>query len=302
MTFDPSAQPGAFEARKPITAEEVLQLRARVWSDGSVSPEEADNLFVLNSSAAPSKEWTEFFIEAICEFLLSKSEPRGYVSDDGAAWLMAHVDRNGRIGSQAELELIVKLLEHANFAPESLRRFALQDLEQTVLSDGRVNDSEASLIRRLIFAPAGDAPAKVSKAEAEMLFRLKDATLGADNSPEWKKLFVQGVANHLMAHQDYDPPSRDEEMRLEQPYKADPFGHVLSRLGRDVASFNEVEESLFGESEAEKSAEFQREVAADAEVTAGEHDWLKRLFDKDGARDEFEQALVDSLAQDGIRF
>jgi hypothetical protein len=301
MTFDPSAQPGAFEDRKPISPEQVLELRARVWSNGSVSAEEADNLFALNSNAAPSNEWTTFFVEAICEFLLSNSEPRGYVSDAGASWLIAHVDRDGRIGSQAELELIVKLLERANYAPESLRRFALRDLEQTVLDEKCINDREVALIRRLIFAPAGDAPAKVSRAEAEMLFRLKDATLGAQNSPEWKRLFVQGVANHLMAHQDYDAPSRDEELRIEQPYKADPFGHVLSRLGRDVAGFREVEESLFGENEDEKIADFQRDVAVDAEVTPDESHWLKRLFEKDGAKDELEQALVAALAEDNIR-
>jgi hypothetical protein len=182
-----------------------------------------------------------------------------------------------------------------------LRKFALQELEQSVVAAGRVDGSEASLIRRLIFAPAGDAPAKVSKAEAEMLFRLKDATLGAENSPEWKKLFVQGIANHLLAHQNYDSPSREEEMRLEQPYPADPFGHVLSRLGRDVAGLHEVEESLLGENEAEKTAGFERDVAADAKVTGDEGDWLKRLFEADGARDELEQALVDALANDGIR-
>jgi hypothetical protein len=301
MTFDPSAQPGAFEERKPISAAEVLQLRARVWSDGSVSPQEANHLFELNRSVAPSPEWTDFFVEALCEFVLSKSEPRGYVSNDGADWLIAHIDRDGRIDSHAELELLVKLLEHADHAPKSLRKFALQELEQSVIVTGRVDGSEVSLIRRLIFAPAGDAPAKVSKAEAEMLFRLKDATLGADNSPEWKKLFVQGVANHLMAHQDYTAPSRDEEMRLEQQYKADPFGDVLSRLGGDVAGVHEVEESLFGENQDEKSAALEREVAADAHVTAGESDWLKRLFEKDGARDELEQALVDTLAEDRFR-
>ena len=301
MTFDPSAQRGAFENRKPITAQQVLELRARVWSDGTVSAEEADNLFALNRTAAPSNEWTAFFVEAICEFLLSNEEPRGYISDSGASWLITHVDRDGRIGSPAELELIVKLLERASYAPETLRKFALHELEQTVLDEKRVDDREAALIRRLIFAPAGDAPAKVSAAEAEMLFRLKDACLSAENSPEWKKLFVQGIANHLMAHQDYDPPSREEEMRLEQPYKADPFGHVLSRLGRGVAGLHEVEESLFGENQDEKIAELQREVNADAQVTADEGAWLKRLFEKDGARDEYEQALVDALAEDGIR-
>jgi hypothetical protein len=37
-------------------------------------------------------------------------------------------------------------------------------------------------------------------------------------------------------------------------------------------------------------------------VSRYERHWLKRLFDKNGTRDALEQALVDSLAEDGIRF
>ena len=311
MTFDPSAQPGAFDDRKPISGEEVLRLRARVWSDGSVSPDEAAQLFELNDSAAPSNEWTDFFVEALCDFVLSRGEPRGYVSDDEAHWLIDHIQRDGRIDTHAELELIVKLLERADYAAESLRRFALAEIERTVLTGsgatrrggpiapGRIDDAEVALLRRLIFAPAGDGPAKVSAAEAEMLFRLKDATLGADNSADWQRLFVQGVANYLMAHQNYVPPSPAEEIRLEQVRKPDALGFV-SRMGHPASS-EEVRESLFGEDQARKISDHERAVAADAEVTPGETDWLMRLFAADGARDPMEKALLDFLAEDGIR-
>jgi len=309
MTFDPSAQPGAFANGKPVSAQELRELRAEVWSSGSVSAAEAEKLMQMNRTVAPSTEWTSLFVEALCEFLLSQGEPRGYVTEDEATWLLRHVNHDGRVETHAELELIVKLLEHAEYAPASLRRFALNAIEQTVLTgEGptrsgapvgvRIDDAEVSLIRRLIFAPAGDGPASVSKAEAEMLFRIKDATLDKENSPEWKKLFVQGVANHLMAHQSYAPPSPDEEMRLEAPYKSDPFGHVLSRLGRDLPSGKEFHDSVFGPNEDKASEEFDREVAADAEVTAQVSDWLKRLFDKSAGRDECEQALLDFLAEE----
>lgn len=313
MTFDPSAQPGAFADRTPIGEQELRQLRGEVWANGSVSASEAEKLFDMNRAVAPSNEWTDFFVEAISEFVLSQGEPRGYVTEDEANWLIRHINQDGRVETHPELELIVKLLEHAEYAPASLRRFALNSIEQTVLTGegptrrggpvvpGRIDDAEVALIRRLIFAPAGDDPAKVSEAEAEMLFRLKDATLGKDNSPEWKRLFVQGIANHLMAHQNYIPPSPVDELRLEKPYKSDIVGHVLSRLGRDVASPREVSESLFGEDEDEAIEKFNREVAADAAVTGRESDWLKRLFDKDGTRDDLEQALLDFLAEDGVR-
>ena len=58
---------------------------------------------------------------------------------------------------------------------------------------------------------------------------------------------------------------------------------------------------MFGDDEDERSAAFRQAVAADAEVTAGESDWLKQLFDRNSAHDELEQALIDALAEDGIR-
>jgi len=310
MTFDPSARRSSFGKRKPVDAQQLRGLRSEVWSSGSVSSAEAEKLFEMNRTAAPTADWTDFFVEAICEFLLSQGEPRGYVTEDEATWLLRHINRDGKIETGAELELIVKLLERAEYAPATLRRFALKALEQTVVTGkgptrsgrakkGYIDDSEVALIRRLIFAPAGDGPASVSKAEAEMLFRLKDATLRKNNSPEWKKLFVQGVANHLMGHQSYVPPSPEEELRFEAPYKSDPFGHILSKLGNDLPRGHEFRDAVFGEDEGRASAQFDREVAADAEVTPEESDWLKRLFSNGGeARDEYEQALLDFLAQE----
>ena len=311
MTVNPSAH--AFEDKTPVSAEELRELRQRLWADGAIRQAEAEALFARNASALPTNEWTDFFVEALCGYLIESAEPRGYIDDQAAAWLIRHVDSDGQVESQAELELIVKLLERADYAPDALKTFALAQIEKTVtsgngptrrggaLTPGRVDDAEVALLRRLVFAPAGDGPAKVSKAEAELLFRLKDASLGADNSPDWKKLFVQGVANHLMAHQVYVPPSPADELRLEAPYKADPFGHVLSKLGHDIAGRHEFEDALFNDAERERIAAFNQAVATDAEVTPGESDWLKRLFEKDGARDELEQALVDFLAEDGKR-
>lgn len=313
MSFDPSVQRDAFVDKKPLGGQELRALRAQVWGDGSVSAPEAEKLFVMNRTVQPSVEWTDFFVEAICEFMLSQGEPRGYVTEDEATWLLRHVNQAGTIETAAEVELIVKLLERAEYAPASLRKFALGALEQAVLTGvgptrqgskaeaPRVDDGEVSLIRRLIFAPAGDGPAKVSAAEAEMLFRLKDATLGQANSAEWPKLFVQGVANHLMAHQTYLPPSPEEELRLEAPYQSRPFGHVLSHLGRELPSPHELRDAIVGEDQEQASAKLAEEVEADAEVTANESTWLQRLYDKDRQRDPLEQSLLEFLSQDEVR-
>src|SRR5947209_20295172 len=101
MTFDPSAQPGAFENGKPVSADELRQLRSQVWADGSVSAPEAEKLLEMNRSVEPSKEWTDFFVEAVSEFMLSQSEPRGYVTEDEASWLLCQINRDGKVETNA---------------------------------------------------------------------------------------------------------------------------------------------------------------------------------------------------------
>jgi len=308
MTETPSSKSG--EDRQPISPEEVLKLRRYVWSDGSISPDEASQLFDLNDAASPSNDWADFFVEAICDYLIGRGQPRGYVTDADADWLMYHINRDGRIDSYAELELIVRLFERAETVPDSLKRFALTAIQQIVLTGegptrrggsiepGRVDDAEVMLLRRLIFAPAGDGPAKVSRSEAEMLFRLKDATLGADNSPEWQQLFIQGIANHLMAHQPYVPLSGTAQSRLESPRTQTPFRNVLEKLGRNPGMIREI---LYRDDVVERLTDREAAVARDAEVTPEEAEWLRALLDADGARDPLEQALLDFLAEDGIR-
>jgi len=297
--------------RKPISDEEVVKLRRYVWADGSISPDEASQLFDLNDAASASNDWSDFFVEAMCDYLIGRGQPRGYVTAADADWLMYNINRDGQVDSYAELELIVKLFERAEAVPESLKRFALTAIQQIVLNGsgptrrggdiapGRIDDAEVALLRRLIFAPASDGPAKVSRSEAEMLFRLKDATLGADNSPEWKRLFVQGIANYLMAHQAWAPLDGAAQARLEDPDSvgSTPFREVLGRLGRNPASIREI---LFGEDEPSRAAAYDRAVARDAEVTPEESAWLKQLLDADGARDPLEQALLDFLQADGV--
>ena len=38
------------------------------------------------ASSSPSREWVDFFVEAITAYLVEQAEPRGYVSDENAEW------------------------------------------------------------------------------------------------------------------------------------------------------------------------------------------------------------------------
>ncbi|MBW8785082.1 MAG: hypothetical protein JF593_10675 [Novosphingobium sp.] len=293
-----------------ITPDEILTLRRAGWADGAINRAEAEALFALDHRLGErSPEWVDYFVEAIVEHVLASGDPRGYVDAETGAWLIGQIETDGRIDSAAELELVVKLFERATNAPENLRAFALKEIEQTVLTGtgatrdggelgpGRITASEVRLLRRLVFAQGSDRPAAVSQREAEMLYRLKDATLGAANDPEWPRLFVQAVGNYLTGFAWHGPLSETRARELES-FMADDKPHVgrlFAAMGRsDVrAGFR----SAFGKRE--RYFDVSDEVKADAQVTAEERHWLDAMIGANHQVDALDHALLDFLAEEG---
>ncbi len=312
MTYQFRALADQAMADGAITAEEILSLRRAGWGDGRIEPGEADAIFTLNDHLAErTPEWVDFFVEALVEFVLAGGNPRGFVSEAQADWLIAHIDADGRVDTMAELELLARLLEKAELAPERLKSYALGQLETIVLTgtgptrdggqcDGaRITATECKLLRRCIFAMAGDGNGGVSQAEAELLFRIKDATLGADNAPDWQTLFVQGVANHLMAWNGYKPVLADEAIALESfmndttPRVGGFFGRMAkAELGKGVSAV------LGSGRKGVTAAAHNTAVAGANKVTEVEDAWLQAKIDADGSLDPLEKALLRFIAEE----
>ncbi len=210
MKMNVSGLIGDIKAKKEISAADVLSLRKTVWPDGIIGVVEADLLFDINDlDASRSDEWLEFFVNAITEYVVNQVHPKGYVSEDNAAWLMQRIDHDGKVESSAELEVLVRTMEKATGTPESLQNYVLKQVEDAVmtgigptrdggeLKPGCITDAEVKILRRVLFAPGSSGPARIDRAEADMLFRIKDATLNGENSAEWPKRFVQMVGNYL---------------------------------------------------------------------------------------------------------
>lgn len=294
-----------------ITSEEILALRRAGWGNGSISPDEAEAIFVINDALGgdAGAEWTDFFVEALGEFTINGDEPRGYVSEPKAAWLMTRIDRDGALCTITELELLVRVLERASNSPAAFKAYVLAKIEQAVttghgptrcggeLAPGWVTDAEARLLRRVLFAPAGEGPAGVGQGEAELLFRLKDASLGAPNSPEWKRLFVQGVANYLMGASPAGGQLTRERAAELDAFVADTgtsIGGFLKRVAIALPSGPDA----FGKKQPERDR--FAELHAGEEVTESEQAWLDSHVGADGQVDEYEQALLDFLAGGNI--
>ena len=293
-----------------ISAEEIVELRRMGWADGLIGPDEAESLFTANDACnEPTPEWCDFFVEALSTFIVQTVPPAGYIDEEMGDELIARIDCDGKLGSMAELELLVRVLEIAQNAPDRLKAYALKQVEEAVLngegptrngelSAKGINETECTLLRRLIFAPAGDRPAAVSKDEAEMLFRLKDAALYDVNAPEWEKLFVQGVANYLFGFGGIEPLSNERAAELEKFMNQEGAG-IGGFLGRMFTSKPQVD-GAFGSllDIGPHAPDIEGPTEDAAELTAEESSWLTDMLEADEELDPMEKALLAWVAEE----
>lgn len=296
-----------------VTAQEILALRRLGWGDGQITRAEAEAIFAVNRAIArPDGEWTDFFVEALAEFVLNGTEPRGMCDAAEAHWLIDALDADGRLETMAELELLVRVIERAHNVPDLLKHYALRQIEAAVLhgdgptrcggalAPGQITGAECRLLRRMIFAGGGDGPAAVSRFEAAMLFRLKDATLGSDNSPEWLDLFVDGVANCLTGFVLPNAQLGHARAKELEAFVADSnasVGRFLGAMAREVPQVANHFGKVFGR-KTEGGPDYGALADAGEAVTEGEQSWLDSLVDADGQLDPLERALLARIAAD----
>ncbi len=293
-----------------ISDAEVLQLRASGWADGQIMREEAEAIFASDQAVAnPSDIWSDFFVEGLRNFVLNASAPRGYVSDIDAAWLIAMVSQDGKVCSMTELELLVQVIEKGLGVPECLNAYVLNVVEQAVLtgtgptrdggalSDTHVSEAEVRILRRVIFGSASERPAAASRAEAELLFRLKDATLHQANAPEFKRLFAQGVGNYLLGYASQSAQIDRARMLELEAFVADNSVSVGRFIGRMARSAPNAFGIVFGKKSAPLPSR-EAQVADAAAFTAVEQGWLDQMINANGEVDAYDQALLEFIAEE----
>jgi hypothetical protein len=206
----------------------------------------------------------------------------------------------------------VRLAERALSVPQDLRVFAITQIQHAALTGvgptrsggslekGNVTKAEADLLRRLLFANGSERPSGISRSEAELLYRIKDATLGANNAPEWKQLFVQGVGNYLAGFTSYEAVSRERAAELEafMNDSRSSLGGFARRMGKSFLrdNFYDVVADALGKKEHGPDLDARAAEARGVDVT--EQTWLEGQIDENGQVDEYDQALLDFLAEE----
>jgi len=287
-----SAPVAGLTSRNRINADDVTMLRREVFADGVVTRGEAEALFALDQTAREKcPEWAPFFVEAVTDYIVHQEKPEGYISQENADWLVRAISRDGMVASRTELELLVHVLEEAKSSPSQLSAYALEQVAHAVidgkgplmhggsLAPGKVTRAEVDLLRRILYAYGGDGNIAITRAEAEILFRINDQTDADDNEPSWNDLFVKAIANYVMCSAGYEPPTREAALRHESFLEQAELhiGSFFSRMvSGGLAGILEAYQSP-GDIEAEWEAKNRaaEALARRAEtIDAGEAKWL----------------------------
>jgi hypothetical protein len=291
---------------------------AAAFSDGRVVDEpideaeaEAEAIFHANDEPGEKgPEWAARFLDTLTRYVLSGAEGHGHVSESRAQWLIDMLERHGHLSDPLEMTLLVKVISRSLALPPVLRLYALAQIEHAVVSgEGPLRDdigpeqgvtaAEADLIRRLVSGGDGDG-SLLSKAEAEMLFRIKDATVYEVNAPEWEDLFVRAIGGYLLGFDGPEPLTHARAVELEafMANEGRGIGAFLARMGqsRDEESFASLLDlSIPVTSEAEPEEDDDGDASAYG-LPAEESHWLQDQLDADEDLDPLEKALIAFIA------
>ena len=296
-----------------VSAAELADLRQLGWGDGQIHRGEAEAIFAINNALTERNEaWVDFFVEAVSEFVLNGSEPRGMCDDEEARWLIGALDHDGKLDSMAELEALVRIVEKAQNVPELLKSYTLRQIEQAVLTGtgptrcggelaaSHISAAECRLVRRVIFASGGHGPAAVSRYDAEFLFRLKDETLQEENAPQWDDLFIDGIANYLKGFALTNAQLDHARLKELEAFVADNkprVGRFMGAMAQELPQVHNHFGKVFGKKPEGHS--YTEAAAAGNLVEDNEQAWLEQMIDADGEVDDLERRLLARIVEDG---
>lgn len=207
--------------RGTIRASDVAALRTVYEASECMARDDAEVLFAVHAAcpiSAPA--WSEFFIEAITEYVVHQATPQGYVVSENARWLTEHIAGFGQVDTSTELSLLVHIVECARWTPPSLTVLGLSQILNAVTTGtgplragrpaepGIILPPEVLLARRLIAAFGGDTNITVTRAEVDILVAINRAIGPGMSTPDWSDLFIRVVGSSVLAALGHAVPSR----------------------------------------------------------------------------------------------
>ena len=108
-----------------ISDADLLVLKRDVLADGIMSRDEADLLIALERAVAGSRDFADFLVASVIDFVVWGERATGYVDREVAAWLSASI--SGRSGpSPVGARIAMEIVREAQGSAEALMAFALE--------------------------------------------------------------------------------------------------------------------------------------------------------------------------------
>jgi len=309
-------------ARQRIEGQHALQLRRIIYANGSVGHDAAKLLLGLDRACSKKDPaFAQLYVEALTDYFVWQTEPKGYVTDEGARLLIDNIGADGHIESKTELELVLNIVHWARQCPEELVLLVLDAVRQSVLLSREsplganrprtsIGAGDVAILRKALHAPAGDGSLLVTRREAELLFTLNDATDAGGNDPEWSDFFARAIANHLLNPMKAPVvPSREDTARRERWLnERGSIGQLLGSVGQALAQGNIPMRTLFEELDppgaaademaAQAEARATKELFGQETIDSTEAAWLAKRILQDDVIDENERALLVFLKKE----
>ncbi len=194
-----------------LAAADVAYLSRSMVMEGVLGERDADDLIAFDQMVVPhAPEWSAFFVSAIASHILAGA-PADVVDGEKCDWLFDRLAPRGRADSPRLMPLLLRIMEGARSVVPRLPAFALMQLRAAIITGegaalaGRhhpsrmVDAQDVALIRRILVAGGGGEGRAISREEAEVLFGIHDATIGAENAPGFAPLFACAIAQHARA-------------------------------------------------------------------------------------------------------
>ena len=308
------------ETAGSVTMNDVLALRRGIYGAGNINTVHADWIFRVDHACRDKDDtWQAFYVDALTDYFIWQTQPPAYITEDQGEFLMRNLLRDNRIAGLAELELLVNLTHWAVSTPELFKVLVLEAVCESVLepdealygagrAPGLVTPADVAILRRALYGGGGLGGYTVSRSEAEVVFRIEEATDGGDNAPEWQDLFVKAIANFLMFPK--APPSvlNVAEFKQRENWLNDQRGTaaLFKEIGKSALSFDKLKEGwehmdTFGfgarREEAERERQEMREALSRESIGADEARWLAARINANGKVTTNERMLLEFIRQ-----
>lgn len=298
-----------------INDDDVLMLRRDVYADGIVNSREATSILALDRSCREKcAAWDEFFVEALGDYLVYQTEPRGHISPENAEGIMRAISMDKVVDTRTELRLLLYVMKRAHSVPPALSAFALEQVKNAVLHGkgvvakdralraGVVTAHDVDMIKTILYSGGGQNGFAISREEADVLFDINDATAMAANDPAWRDLFSKAIAAAVMMVMCAQVSTREETLRRDiwmqdtdvnmGSFMSGILSGGLRGFVKAVQSDNSIE-ALARARNAAAATRAESAVVIDTE----EAEWLIDRIGRDGRVHENEKALLRFIAE-----